>query len=196
MSTQKCYTFASLYYPENMPEDWRKRIEQTHIPCCVSPFHQPDPDPICDGEKKAHYHIVMYFGKQTSLQQAREVFEYVGASSKWIEIVRSTQGYSRYICHLDHPDKEQFSINQVMEFNGAEYAKYIDDDETFLKNLEEITDYVLANQITSFHKLAAYARYNNREWFRILSMRSTLYFRTLINSIVEEQKEKEKKSNG
>lgn len=191
MGVIKGYNYASILYPDSAPEGWKLRIDQTHLRCCVSPLHSPDPDPESEHEKKSHYHVVIMFDSQTSLKQAQEVFEFIGCIN-YVLPLRTLPGYLKYIIHRNRPDKEQFSPDQVICFNGADYGKLIDDEEVFLATLEDMTDYILEKDISSFKKFTAYAKYNNKEWFRILSCRSTLFLRTLINSILEEKKEEEK----
>lgn len=192
MPQLKGYNFASILYPD--ASDWRRKIQQTHVKCLVSPLHSPDPDPFTEAERKEHYHIILMFDSQTSLRMALDTFEFIGALSRYAEILRSLPGYAKYLIHDGYPDKEQFSKDQVMCFNGADYDKATDNEEQFIIRLEEISNYILQNPDITFHKLIGYAMYNNREWFRIISMRSTLYVKTLLNSIVEEKKEEAKKA--
>lgn len=188
----KGYNFAIILYPDSVSNGWVDRIRSTHVKTFVSPLHSADPD--IEEENKPHYHILMMYDSQTSLRMALDTFNYIlneGSERKYCERVRSLPGYARYLLHLDDPDKQQFdSTISVKCYNGANYEKAIDTDEAFVENLEAMTDYVSNNPGMTFHKLTLYARYNNREWFRIICCRSTIYIRTLITSIREEEKEK------
>lgn len=42
--------FATVVYPESAPEDWRERLESTHVAAMVSPLHCRDTLPT--GEVK------------------------------------------------------------------------------------------------------------------------------------------------
>lgn len=193
MVVQKGYNFASIIYPESVKTGWIDRIRDTHVKCFVSPLHEPEDD--SELQKKKHYHIMLMFDKQTSLRQASETFEYIsGLEVKYCEILRSLPGYARYMLHLDDPDKQQFdSTVSVSCYNGANYDKAIDTDESFFENLEAMSTYILMNRKITFHGLTTYALYNNREWFRILSNRSTVFIRALISSLHEEDKENAEK---
>lgn len=190
MSVQKGYNFASIIYPDSVVDGWVDRIRDTHVKCFVSPLHEPESD--SEMQKKQHYHIMLMFDKQTSLRQAADTFEYIsGLEVKYCEILRSLPGYARYMLHLDDPDKQQFETSvSVSCYNGANYSKAIDTDESFFENLEAMTAFILQNKDITFHGLSAYAMYNNREWFRILANRSTVYIRALIGSIHDEKKDK------
>lgn len=187
---QKGYNFAGIIYPDSVKPGWVDRIRDTHIKCFVSPLHEPEEE--SERQKKPHKHLLLMFDKQTSLRQAIETFEFItGLEEKYVEIIRSLPGYARYLLHLDDQDKQQFDTSvSVSCYNGANYDRAIDTDESFIENLEAMTDYILADPDITFRKFSTFARYNNREWFRILSMRSTIYIRTLIASIREEEKEK------
>ena len=54
--------------------------------------------------------MIMYDGKK-SIEQAKENFDKIGGVG--CEIVNSTRGYARYLCHLDNPDKEQLSLIHI-----------------------------------------------------------------------------------
>lgn len=193
MAQKKGYNFASILYPD--AAEWKQKIQMTHVRCLVSPLHSPDPDPFTEAEKKPHHHIILMFDSQTSLQQALDTFEFIGALSNFAEILKSLPGYAAYLIHRYNPEKEQFSEESVMAFNGANYKDALNSDEQFLMYIEEMTDYVLAHPDMTFHKLAGYARYNNRDWFKVLSCKSTLYMRTLIASQLEERREQMKIEN-
>lgn len=83
-------------------------------------LHDSDSDE--NGEqKKAHYHILMNFG---SPQQIKTVFnkfpEFTEIKENSIELIRNGYGYKRYLCHLDNPEKHQYSVDLV-ETNDSLY---------------------------------------------------------------------------
>ena len=186
--------FATILYPDSAPTDWKRRIEKTLIKCFVSPLHNEDPDPDTPFEDKPHWHIMLMYESLKSLDQVFDDVEIIsGIRPKYVEIIKNPVGYALYLKHLRQPHKQQFPNEDVLCFNGADYEDFCNDQQRFLENLEAMSDYILANNITSFYKLVAYARYNNREWFKIISTRSTVYIRSLISSLAEEKKEMEKK---
>ena len=52
-SIVKKRNWAFVLYPESAPEDWRERLQQTGLQCCVSPLHDKDVNDT-GGPKKAH----------------------------------------------------------------------------------------------------------------------------------------------
>lgn len=36
--------WSFIVYPDSAPENWEKVLENTCIPCAISPIHQPDED--------------------------------------------------------------------------------------------------------------------------------------------------------
>ena len=48
MKCKKSRYWTFLIYPESAPKDWYSKLEELHIPICVSPLHDKDTNP--DGE--------------------------------------------------------------------------------------------------------------------------------------------------
>ena len=115
-------SYATVVYPESAPDNWLSILEESKVPCCVSPLHCDDFNP--DGEpKKAHYHVLLLFESVKSESQAREIFDTFGGVG--CEKVNSVRGYARYLTHLDNPEKAQYSPSDVQCFFGADYFELI-----------------------------------------------------------------------
>lgn len=76
-------------------------------------LHDSDVDE--NGElKKEHYHILMAF---SSPQQINTVFnkfaEFTEIKQNSIELIRNGNGYKRYLCHVDNPEKHQYPSDLV-----------------------------------------------------------------------------------
>ena len=77
-------------------------------------LHDSDADE--NGElKKEHYHILMAF---SSPQQINTVFnkfaEFTEIKQNSIELIRNGNGYKRYLCHVDNPEKHQYPSDLVI----------------------------------------------------------------------------------
>ena len=52
--------WAMVLYPESAPKNWRDLLRETGIQCAISPLHDKDIN-ADNTEKKAHYHIILYY---------------------------------------------------------------------------------------------------------------------------------------
>ena len=159
--------FATVVYPtsEKTPENWQDILREQIIPAFISPLH--DKDKNTTGEvKKAHYHIIIMFEGVKTIEQAREVFDLIGGVG--IEPIKSIRAYVRYLCHLDNPEKAQYSIEDVICCSGADYQSMIESPQDKYILLGEIMDYCEQKDIVSYAELLKYARENNRAWFIVL----------------------------
>ena len=175
--------WATIVYPESAPENWQTIIADSHIQTLISPIHDKDVNP--GGEpKKPHYHVIAKYGSKKSEEQFREYavqFGGVGA-----EKVPSLRGYSRYLCHLDNPEKAQYKICDVKAFGGIDYATIIDDGSLKCQYIGEMMDYIDDQGVTSFCALMRWARKNRADWFRALCTDSTYVIREYIKSYTYE----------
>lgn len=157
--------FATVVYPESAPVDWQETLSVQFVPAFISPLHDKDLNPT--GEpKKPHYHVVvMYDGKKT-MEQAKELFSLFGGVG--CEIVQSIRGYARYLCHLDNPEKAQYSPDEVRSLCGADYSSTIGLVTDKYKAIDEMMDFCDSNGIYSYRDLMLYCRKERRDWFRVL----------------------------
>lgn len=157
--------FATVVYPESAPADWMELLTQQFVPALVSPLHDQDINPT--GEpKKPHYHVIICFDSVKTIDQAKEVAEVIGGVG--CEPVKSLRAYTRYLCHLDNPEKVQYPTDSVRQFGGADYYKIIDCVIDRYTAIAEIMDFCDANQIYSFSELLTICRKEHFEWFRSL----------------------------
>lgn len=171
--------YVSILYPDSAPDDWRERLSDFHIPAFVSPIHDNDTNP--DGTlKKAHYHILVMFSNVKKASQADEVFKEIGALSgigsdgkTLFQVCSDIRGTSRYFCHLDNPEKAQYSTDQVLSLAGADYQDVIALASDDLLIVDEISRFIREFEVLSYRQLLAYARDNKPNWFRYLSFRGS-----------------------
>lgn len=171
--------FATVVYPESAPENWLEILAEQFVPAFVSPLHDLDVNPT--GEvKKAHYHVIVMFDGKKSKEQAKEVFDAI--SGVGCEVVKSIRGYARYLCHLDNPEKTQYSIEDVKSLCGADYSHTIGLAIDKYKAIGEMIDYCGEANIVSYSKLLEYARSERFDWFRILCDCGTVVMKEYIRS--------------
>lgn len=171
--------YATVVYPESAPADWKEILIHQFVPAYISPLHDKDVNPT--GEpKKPHYHVILEFGSVKTQEQAREVFETIGGVG--CEPVQSKRGYCRYLCHLDNPEKAQYSQNDVVCLCGADYASAIELTIDKYKALGEMSDFCDQYDIVSFYALSNYARMHRTDWYRILCDCGAVFMREFLKS--------------
>lgn len=165
--------YACVVYPESAPSNWLDIISESKIPCFISPLHDRDINPT--GEpKKPHYHVLVMYDGVKSPKQAQEFFDTFGGVG--CEIIDSSRGYARYLCHLDNPEKAQYDKKEVKAFGGLNY-KYVCGTYSEQKAEErELTksmmDFIEENDVVSFAYLCRYCKSENDDWFDYLRTHS------------------------
>lgn len=163
---QRTRNFATVVYPESAPPDWIDKLDRLHVPALISPLHDQDVNP--SGElKKPHYHVLLMFeGVKDYETQVKPMFAEIGGVGR--EIVNSTRGYARYLCHLDNPEKAQYKPSKVRCMGGADYASITSLPTDTRKMLAEIMGYVQENEIYSFAEFIDLSRLYHPDWFTLI----------------------------
>lgn len=157
--------YACVVYPESAPENWNYIISESKVPVFISPLHDKDTNPT--GEpKKPHYHVMAMYDNVKTREQAEEFFQSFGGVG--CEVVNSIRGYARYLCHLDNPEKAQYSVDDVKAFGGADYMHAIGTQADKAKSIREMIAFIEENDITCFAELFTYASINRSDWFDTL----------------------------
>ena len=155
-------TFACIVYPESAPENWQEILSASHVQALVSPLH--DNDTFEDGrKKKEHYHVLVYMPGKVSIEDIQKLFDSFGGVG--CEVIKSKSGMTRYLCHLDNPEKFQYAPTDVRAFGGANFLKWAELDNDPLLFIPEIQDFIERHDILSFYELSNYCRIYNKEWF-------------------------------
>lgn len=157
--------FATVVYPESAPLDWVGIIESHCVPAFISPLHDSDKNPTGES-KKHHHHVMLMFEGKKSIEQVQELTELFGGVG--IIRVQSLRGMARYLCHLDNPEKAQYSPDEVKSLSGADYFGAIQAQTDKYKAVDEMTAFCDANEVYSFRELLNYSKENRRDWFRAL----------------------------
>lgn len=171
--------FASVVYPESAPENWQEILGEQFVPAFISPLHDKDTNPT--GEpKKPHYHVLIMYDSVKTSEQAKEIFALIGGVG--CEVVQSIRGYARYLCHLDNPEKFQYSIDDVKSLCGADYVGTIGLAIDKLKALDEMMEFCEKYNVVSFYALSKYASVQRSDWARVLKESGTLFMREYLKS--------------
>lgn len=171
--------FATVVYPESAPDGWQEILSEQFVPAFISPLHDKDINPTGEA-KKAHYHVVIMFDSTKTTEQAKEIFDKIGGVG--CEKVNSIRGYARYLCHLDNPEKAQYSIDDVVSFAGADYIATIGTAADKAKSIREMIEYIEENDITCFSDLCQYSSINRSDWFDTLINSGAYFIKEYIKS--------------
>lgn len=171
--------YACVVYPDSAPENWIDVLVEAFIPAFISPLHDSDINPT--GEpKKAHYHVIIMFDSVKTSEQAKEIFDKIGGVG--CEKVNSIRGYSRYLCHLDNPEKAQYDMSEVRSLCGADYSGVIGLPTDKYKAISEMIDYCRENNIISYSDLLEFCRECHFDWFRVLCDNGTIVIKEYLKS--------------
>lgn len=123
---ERSYNWASILYAESCVADIENALLDLKVPCALSPLHDRDIHDDDTGEvKKAHYHLILHFTTLKSRRQVKEDLKSLGAVGA--ERVRDLRAYTRYLIHIDDPDKAQYDIKDLRVFNGFNISKYFEE---------------------------------------------------------------------
>lgn len=178
--------FATLIYLDSAPANWLNLLSDLHIPAFISPLHDKDvyDDPTKDNfgkPKKPHFHVQLMFDSVKTIKQVENIISKFGGVG--CEVLDSTRGYARYLCHLDNPDKPTYNIDDVIQLSGANYLDLINNsDADRLICIKEMQEYVDENDIISFYQLMMFAKDNNTQWYRSLCSNSAYCMKEFIKS--------------
>lgn len=178
-SNKRTRNFATVVYPESAPEGWQDILSDQFVPSFISPLHDKDLNPTGEA-KKPHYHVVIMFDSVKTVEQAEYIFNLIGGVG--CEVVQSIRGYSRYLCHLDNPDKAQYNQENVRCLCGADYSAVIGLVLDKYKAIGEMIDYCKENGVFSYSDLLEYARMERFDWFRVLCDNGTVVIKEYLKS--------------
>lgn len=187
---QRTRNWTVIAYPEDLPEDWRERLDEQHIKWVESPLH--DRDTNADGTpKKAHYHLMFLFDNVRSCKQVSSWLQgFFGASeSGSIVGVATPQQVSdrgalvRYMAHMDNPDKVQYDPQEIVGHGGVDIAGLLRysalETRAMVVAMEE---FIEQHGIVELADFSAAIRYSYPEWHTLLATKMTMYFTGFIKS--------------
>lgn len=177
--------FATVVYPESAPADWVERLDSYHVQSLISPLHDKDTNP--SGEpKKAHYHVLLMFeGPKDFDNQVKPIFDEIGGVGR--ENVNSARGYSRYLCHMDNPEKYQYEPSEVRQLGGANFMLVTQLPTDDIKILGDIFQYIRENEIYSLAELLDLSKIYHPEWFTTVAMSRAYVVDKYIKSLTWER---------
>lgn len=179
LKSKKAKFWWFILYPESAPENWFNILkDELLIPCAISPLHTPDSD---DGTLKEHYHVIIEWGNTTTFKTIQETFQPVLNCTIPFP-VPSLKGAYEYLTHKNHPEKQQFGIEQPLCLGGFEYDKHKFDDVKYRWDIfNDIIDFISENKICEYSSLITYYMHTDYEYLVYVKSNS-IFFKTYLQS--------------
>lgn len=172
--------YATIVYPDSAPSNWLDILSDFHIQAFISPLHDSDTTNGGQEHKKEHYHVMVMFDSVKTQEQAEELFKHINGVG--CLPLNSTRSYARYLCHLDDPNKFQYSTSDVVALGGADYMTTIGTMSDKFGVVKQLIQYINENDVRYFNKLVDYAQENNEMWFDCLLNHSSYFIKEYIKS--------------
>lgn len=181
--------WSFIVYPESAPENWEAILDEQHIEWAHSPLHDRDLDPT--GEpKKAHWHVLLQFTNVKSFDQVNEICKTVNAPIP--QRCHNTRSLARYFCHLDNPDKAQYSVTDIKCFGGLDFNDLLKPNiSKVYETIGEIREWIEKKHIFEFQDIVdeAYKEEHYNEWVPIITSYSTVLWRYIQSKRYRAEKE-------
>lgn len=186
---QRTRNWTVIFYPEDLPEDWKEQVDNLRIRWIESPLH--DKDLNANGEpKKPHHHALLMFDAVKRCDQVREMFaELFGMQDDSVigmatpQQVNDRGSLVRYMAHLDNPEKAQYDVADIIGHNGADPAELLRYSATETREMIiAMEEYIEHNNIYELVDFSRAIRYTHPEWHTILATKMTYYFNAFIRS--------------
>lgn len=182
--SRRTRNWATIIYPRQneddettCPNNWADILQELAVKICVSPLH--DKDINADGNfKKAHRHVLIAFDGVKNKEQALEIVNKIGGVG--CEPISSLYSQTRYLTHIDNPEKAQYSSLDVLTFGGYEYKRYAqtkeDEEKDMISKMGKIFNIITEKQLFDFADIAEYLLQEETELFN--TFRRNAYFYT------------------
>ena len=187
---QRTRNWTAIFYPEDLPDDWKEIIDELHLRWIEGPPH--DKDLNADGTpKKTHIHGLFMFDGVKNVDQVIELLKEAFGESDNGSIVGvaipmkvSDRGaIVRYMAHLATPDKAQYDVADIVGHNGADPAELLRYSATETREMiVAMEEYIEQNEIVEIADFSRAIRYDHPEWHTILATKMTIYFSAFIRS--------------
>lgn len=175
------------FYPESCPKNWKEIINSWLVDCLVSPLHDKDVNEN-DTPKKPHYHGILFFDSAKSYEQVKELLAPLNGPIP-IKPKGSKRNCTRYLCHLNNPEKHRYNEADVTEFQNADYQTLKVRDNDKYGYIGEMMDFIDEQGVYSYAKLLRYSRKERPEWFRCLCDNGTYVMKEYCKTAAHDAKQ-------
>lgn len=175
-----------VFYPESCPNNFEEIIYDWHIPAVLSPIHNPSNNKDGKGETegKEHYHLNLYFDGNKSYEQILYYADQL--NTKRLIRVENARSMTRYLIHIDDPDKEQFHLEQIKAFGGVSFLDYFMQSSNDIQLASQLEHIIIDNRIDNFAVLMCYLKKKEEtEILNYLRFKSSYYAKSLIEGVFD-----------
>lgn len=178
---ERTRNWVFIVYPESVVENWIEIVKEERVPFAVSPLHDMDVSGDTGEVKKPHFHVLITYTTVKTAEQVKELTESIKATIP--QKCKSVKGSTRYMAHLDDPNKYQYDAKDIIGYNGFDVMSQIRTATDRYFCINEMADYIESNDITEFADLFNYARLNRfDDWFPLLCDNSAFIMGQFIKS--------------
>lgn len=180
--------WSFIVYPDSAPKNWEEILDDLHIEWAHSPLHDRDTNPT--GEvKKAHWHVLFQFTNVKSYDQVNEICQLVNAPAP--QRCHNTRSLARYFCHLDNPEKAQYSVADIKCYGGLDFSDLLKPCASEVYDLiGDMIQWIQDKHIFEFEDLMNYAyEQHPNDWVPVLISHSTILWRYLNSKRYRTEKE-------
>ena len=159
--------WTCIVYPDSAPTNWREILDEEHMPWAESPLH--DKDVNADGTpKKPHWHVLMTFEGKKSFEQMKAITDKINAPIP--KAVQSVKAMTRYMAHLDNPEKAQYPVSKIIAHGGFDLADALRATASSRYELiAEMIDFITKEKYTEFIDFMNYCKdHRYDDWFPIM----------------------------
>lgn len=187
---QRTRNWAVIFYPEDLPEDWKDKLDELHFKWIESPLHNRDTNPD-ETPKKIHCHTLFMFENVKTHEQVVTMLKDIFGENETGSIIGVATpqkagdrcGIVRYMAHLDHPSKAQYDVADIIGHNGADPAEILRYSATETREMiVAMEEYIEENEITELADFSQAIRYDHPEWHTLVATKMTIYFNAFIRS--------------
>lgn len=181
MKNVKKRYWAFVLYTDSAPQNWKDILQETGLPCAISPYHDKDINADLT-PKKPHYHIILCYDGPTTFNNVKSLT--VDRLNSTIPIpLEQVSGYYRYLTHLDNPEKFQYNNDDIITLNGFCSDNYETLTTTQINKIKiEILKFIDDNKIYEYSLLLEILRKSELYNLLDVAMNHTILFNTYITS--------------
>lgn len=179
-SNVKKRNWAFVLYPESAPENWRDILQDTGLPCAISPLHEFDSDP--NGEvKKAHFHVIICYSGPTSFNVVHHLT--ASLNQPIPQALEAVRGYYRYFTHKDNPDKYQYDELDITTLNGFNILDFTEITRSeILATKSRLTLLIQQHGFTEYKEFMDFVMSSGTQLEFDVASSNTLYFNAYLRS--------------
>lgn len=187
---ERTRNWTAIFYPESANiNECIEYLQEQQIPALISPEHNRDIEKN-GNKKKEHYHVILQFDSVKTRAQVEEILNkcpaHEGKKAFTIpQIVQSISGATRYLIHLDNPEKAQYNAEDIIRICGANVEKYLenegDKDKRDCSQIKRIMEIIKTKGVYEFEEVVCLLLEESPELFGCFR-KNAYFFSQLLQS--------------